>query len=77
MSEIYTPNDLIRYIYKETSTAETANIQHFIQHNAQAKEEYESLMETLDVLPDVSLNANPTSIQLILEYAHKQAPELI
>ncbi len=77
MSEIYTSNDLIRYIYNETSPAETANIQHYLQHNTQAKEEYESLMETMDLLPDVSLNAHPTSIKLILEYAHKQAPELI
>lgn len=77
MSEIYTANDLIRFIYQETSPAETANIQHLLQHNAQAKEEYLQLQETLKMLDDVALDPHPTSISIIMEHSHKQAAELI
>ena len=76
MSEIYTANDLIRFIYKETSAEENIHIQHLIQHNIQAAEEYKELLITVDALSEVSLNAHPTSIQLILEHSHHQA-ELI
>lgn len=76
MSEIYTANDLIRYIYKETSAEENIHIQHLIQHNLQAAEEYKELLNTIGSLEQVSLDAHPTSIQLIMEHSHHQA-ELI
>lgn len=77
MSEIYTTNNLIRFIYQETSPAETANIQHLLQHHSEAKEEYLQLQETLKMLDGVALNPHPTSIAIIMEHAHKQAAELI
>ncbi|MES2779385.1 MAG: hypothetical protein V4651_05750 [Bacteroidota bacterium] len=76
MSEIYTANDLIRYIYEETSAEENVHIQHLIQHNLKAAEEFKELLSTIGSLEQVSLNAHPTSIQLILEHSHHQA-ELI
>jgi hypothetical protein len=76
MSEIYTANDLIRYIYNETSASENIHIQHLIHHNAQAEEEYKELKATINSLETVSLDAHPTTIQLILEHAHQQ-PQLI
>lgn len=76
MSEIYTANDLIRFIYKETSAEENIHIQHLIQHNLQAAEAYKELLHTIGSLEQVSLDAHPTSIQLILEHSHHQA-ELI
>lgn len=76
MSEIYTANDLIRYIYKETSAEENVHIQHLLQHNLRAMEEYKELSGTIGSLESVALNAHPTSISLILEHFHQQA-ELI
>lgn len=76
MSEIYTANDLIRYIYKETTADENVHIQHLIQHNLQAADEFKELSATIGSLDNVPLDAHPTSISLILEHFHKQA-ELI
>lgn len=73
MSEIYTANDLIRYIYKETSAEENVHIQHLIQHNLQAVDEFKELSATIGSLEDVSLDAHPTSISLIMEHFHQQA----
>lgn len=77
MSEIYTANDLIRFIYKETTPLESANIQFLIQHNLAAKEEYESLLELTTSFADASLDPDPTSVNIIMEYSHNQAAELI
>ena len=77
MSKIYTSNDFIRFIYQETSQAEASNIQHFISHNLQAKEELDSLREILGMLDEVDLDAHPTSIQLVLEHAHRLDEEVI
>jgi hypothetical protein len=77
MSKIYTPNDFIRFIYQETSQAEASNIQHLVSHNVKAKEELDSLREILGMLDEVALDAHPTSIQLVLEHAHRLAEEVI
>jgi hypothetical protein len=77
MSEIYNQDDLIRYIYNETSAEENLHIQHLLQHNLSAKEEYESLKEMIGTLDNASLDPDPTSIQIIMEHAHKQTEELI
>jgi hypothetical protein len=77
MSEIYTANDLIRYIYQEITAEESLHIQHLIQHNLSAKEEYESLKDMIGLLDDVALDPSPTSIQIIMEHAHKHDAELI
>jgi hypothetical protein len=71
MPEIYTSNDLIRFIYNETSPSETNFINNLIEVDAQASAEFEQLQETVSSLESVSLNAHPTSINLIMEYAHK------
>jgi hypothetical protein len=77
MSEIYTQDDLIRYIYNETSAEENQHIQHLLQHNLAAKEEFESLKEMVGALDNASLEPDPTSIKIIMEHAHKQTEELI
>lgn len=76
MSEIYTENDLIRYIYRETTAEENIHIQHLIQQNLAAKEAFESLKEMIGTLDSASLDPDPTSIRIIMEHAHEQA-ELI
>lgn len=77
MSEIYTQDDLIRYIYQETTADENLRIQHLLQNNIAAKEEFESLKEMVGTLNNASLDPDPTSIRIIMEHAHKQTEELI
>ena len=71
MPEIYTSNDLIRFIYNETSPSETNFINDLVELDEQAAAEFEQLNETVSSLESVSLNAHPTSINLIMEYAHR------
>lgn len=71
MPKIYTSNDLIRLLYNETQASETTAIHDLIAMDAEAAAEFEQLQETVSSLESVSLNAHPTSINLIMEYAHK------
>jgi len=71
MPEIYTSNDLIRFIYNETETSETNFINDLIEVDAKVAAEFEQLQETVSLVESASLNAHPTSINLILEYAHR------
>jgi len=77
MPEIYTANDLIRYIYKETTAEENLHIRHLLNHNVAAREEFDAFTEITCALNSNAINAHPTSIQLVLEHSLKQAAELI
>jgi hypothetical protein len=77
MSEIYTANDLLRFMFNETSAEETIHIQHLLKHNTQAKEEYDGLKEMLAKVEESSLDPHPTSVKLILEHSAKNTKELI
>jgi hypothetical protein len=77
MSEIYTANDLLRFIFNETSAEESIHIQHLLKHNLQAKEEYDGLNDMLAKVEESGLDPHPTSVQLILEHSAKSAKELI
>jgi hypothetical protein len=71
MPEIYTSNDLVRFIYNETEPSETNFIMELIELDAEVAAEFEQLQETVSLVESASLNAHPTSINLILEYAHR------
>lgn len=77
MSKIYTANDLIRFIYQETNVADSANIQQLITEQPECAEAFEALSDVVSMLDEVSLNASPTSIAIIMEQAHKSAAECI
>lgn len=71
MPKIYTPNDLIRYIYKETTASENLNLDKILKTNEQAAESLESFQTMVDQLHEAELMPNPTSVSLILEYSQK------
>lgn len=77
MSEIYTANDLLRFMFNETTDEEAVHIQYLLNHNVKAKEEYENLKEMLGKVDESSLDPHPTSVKLIMEYSAKNAKELI
>ncbi len=69
MQQPFTPDHLIRYIYKETSAAETLAIDAVLSHDDELWAEYESLHEGYRQLPKVKFNASPKAIQNILAYS--------
>lgn len=77
MSEIYTANDLLRFMFNETTAEESVHIQHLLKHNIQAQEEYNGFQEMLTKLEENSLDPHPTSVKLIMEHSAKSAKELI
>ena len=74
MAKIYT-DDLIRFIYNETTTEESNDISVAILSNNYLMAEYQSLNETITQLNSISMMPNPTSIKIIMEEAHRQSAE--
>ncbi len=75
MQQPFTPDQLIRFIYKETSAVETLAIDAALQEDDDLWETYESLHEGYRQLPKVKFNASPKSIQQILAYSARTAVE--
>jgi hypothetical protein len=74
MAKIYT-DDLIRFIYNETTTEESNDISVAILSNSYLMADYESLSETITQLDSISMIPSPTSIKIIMEEARRQSAE--
>ena len=75
MKHRFTPNDLIRFIYKETSVAETMGISEALSEDRQLFEEYESLKGSYRKLPKAKFSPSNRTIQNILRYSENSAVE--
>ena len=65
----FTFNDLVRFIYNETSLEETKYIRKALAEDALLKNEYDSLLEGYQELPKVTFRPSKSSIQNILDYS--------
>lgn len=72
MSKIYTANDLLRYIYRETTSQENIEILQQLGEDAALKEEFEQQLSTILSLSEAELDPHPTSVNIILEHSLKQ-----
>ena len=75
MQQKFTKNDLIRFIYKETSVQETLAIQEALNTNHRLLTKYQELLQVYQQLPKVKFDASPSSIQNILRYSQQTALE--
>ncbi len=75
MVHSFTKNDLVRYIYKETSIAETLAIDEALDQDCVLKDAYQELLSGYRQLPKAGFNAAPTTIQNILRYSQRTALE--
>ncbi len=66
--EYYTSEDLIQYLYHETSEEETKAIEKALQTDWNLKEEFEALKATKQGLGTLLLSPRPQSIMAILNY---------
>ena len=72
MKQHFTQDHLIRFIYKETSAAESLAISEAIGSDPVLQDEYEDLLEMHGQLPQVRFNPSGKTIRKILNYsAHK------
>ncbi|WP_018611399.1 hypothetical protein [Segetibacter koreensis] len=65
----YTSEDLIQYLYHETSEAETKAIEKALQADWNLKEEFEALKATKQGLGRILSSPRRQSIMAILNYA--------
>ena len=75
MKQNFTSNDLIRYIYKETSLAETLAIREALEQDVLLADEYQELCQGFQLLPQAKFDASPSTLQNILRYSQHTALE--
>jgi len=67
-----TPEDLVRYLYNETSEQKTTLIKAALQNDWNLRESYEKLLNSYKDLNSIKFSPRPESINRILEYASKK-----
>ena len=67
-----TPEDLVRYLYNETSEQKTATIKAALQSDWNLRESYEKLLNSKKNLNIIKLSPRAESVNKILEYASKK-----
>ena len=75
MKEKISTNNLIKYIYNETSVTETLAIEDALRTDWTLNEEYAELLTAYHQLPKAKFNPSPDSIQSILKYSAQTAVE--
>ena len=75
MQQPFTPDHLLRYIYKETSAAETLAIDAALNQDDELWAAYESLHDGYRQLPKVKFSPSRKAIQNILAYSERSAVE--
>ena len=69
MTKTFTQNDLIRYLYHETSETETREINKTLICDAELQMQFKELLATKSQLDSARLQPSKTAVQNILNYA--------
>jgi hypothetical protein len=72
----FTPEDLLRYVYNETSIKQTAEIKNALEKDWTLKEQYEAIVSGQNRLEALKLSPRKKTIENILNYAEKSITEL-
>lgn len=72
----FTPEDLVQYLYSETSPEKTAAIQAAIESDFNLREEYETLVAGKQRLESFKMGPRKSTIDNILSYAEKAISEV-
>ena len=71
MPQKSTPNQLIALLYNELEPEAKSSLLEELSLNEDLQQEFNNYAETISFLDEAELDANPTSIKLILEYSAK------
>ena len=69
--QLFTQEDLLQYVYGETTPEIASAITEAIQNDWQLKEEYQQIMLVRSQLDTVRLSPSRKTIDAIMEYARK------
>lgn len=72
----FTPDDLLLYLYKETSPEMTSAIEAAIEEDYSLRESLNELKASIDSLEKEEISPRDESIDKILQYAEKRIGEL-
>lgn len=72
----FTPEDLIQYIYNETSTQKSAAIKVALDRDWNLREKYDEMMSAHKSLEKVTLSPRKKAVDKILAYAEKSVRHL-
>ena len=70
-----TQEDLLQYIYGETSTEKTAEIKAALQSDWNLNEQYKEMVSAKESLGSVNIAPRKKAIDFVLNYANKQVKE--
>ena len=71
----YTPEDLIRYLYKETSASENTAIKAALDQDWTLKEKFNILESSLKILDKATESPRAEVVSRIMDYAQKTMVE--
>lgn len=69
MRKVYTTDDLIRFIYRETSENEERGIMEQLTSDESFLQEYRTIVKTVTALDEKPMEPHPTSLSIIMEYS--------
>ena len=72
----FTPEDLVQYLYKETSQEETALLKAALQTDWSLREDFEVISAAIHGLEKLTLSPRNVSVDNIIRYAEKSLTEL-
>jgi hypothetical protein len=72
----FTPEDLLQYLYNETSPAQTAQIKAALENDWSLREKFEEITSAQSQLETLKLSPSQQTIDNILNYAEKAVSEL-
>jgi len=72
----FTPEDLLQFLYKETSPAQSAAITAALESDWSLREKFEELTTAQNELKTLQLSPSRQTIDNILQYAEKAISEL-
>lgn len=77
MTSLFTTEELIQYLYKETSPARTAQIEEMLQNDWSLREKLEVLQNSMQIL-DTPLESPRTEVIInVLNYARETITESV
>jgi hypothetical protein len=72
----FTPEDLLQYLYNETSPAQTAQIKAALETDWSLREKFEVITSAQSRLETLKMSPSQQTIDNILSYAEKAVAEL-
>ncbi len=72
----FTPEDLLQYLYNETSPAQTAQIKAALESDWNLREKFEVITSAQSRLEALKMSPSQQTIDNILSYAEKAVAEL-